>query len=102
MIIFFTQYRCDGDDFCPVLSNFSISNRDGGEGDEVRMHWAMESQEPYNCDGDGDCCPLPQDGEGDALHYKLRGAIGKKKFFFLIGWRLLIFGRILMKFFVLV
>ena len=36
------------------------------------------------------------------LHNKLRGAIGKKKFFFLIGWRLLIFGRILMKFFVLV
>jgi hypothetical protein len=36
------------------------------------------------------------------MHNKLRGAIGKKKFFFLIGWRLLIFGRILMKFFVLV
>ena len=29
------------------------------------------------------------------LHYKLRGVIGKKKSFFLIGWRLLIFGRIL-------
>ena len=37
-----------------------------------------------------------------SLHYKLRGEIGKKKFFFLIGWRLLIFGRILLKFFVLV
>ena len=36
-----------------------------------------------------------------SLHYKLRGEIGKKKFF-LIGWRLFIFGRILMKFFVLV
>ena len=36
------------------------------------------------------------------VHNKLRGVIGKKKFFFLIGWRLLIFGRILMKFFVLV
>ena len=36
------------------------------------------------------------------LHNKLRGVIGKKKFVFLIGWRLLIFGRILMKFFVLV
>ena len=38
----------------------------------------------------------------ESMHNKLRGAIGKKKFFFLIGWRLLIFGRILMKFFVLV
>ena len=40
--------------------------------------------------------------EWDTLHYKLRGSIGEKKFLFLIGLRLLIFGRILMKFFVLV
>ena len=37
----------------------------------------------------------------ERMHYRLRESIGKKSFF-LIGWRLLIFGRILRKFFVLV